>query len=78
MRNRHVNRHAAASRLREAATGYPDIDLNEHGGEVEGFPFTSENLFSHWRALDAFEGEAYERVLAMLKSSHGSLRLAQG
>jgi hypothetical protein len=27
-----------------AAMGYPGIDLNEQGGEVEGFLFSSENL----------------------------------
>ena len=50
-----------------AAMGYPGIDLDERGGEVEGFLFTSKNLSSHWADLDAFEGEAYERVLTVVK-----------
>ena len=55
-----------------AAMGYPGIDLDEHEGEVEGFLFTSENLSSHWEALDAFEGEAYERVLTRVKLQVGT------
>jgi len=55
-----------------AAMGYPGIDLDEHGGEVEGFLFTSENLSNHWAALDEFEGEAYERVLVKVKLKDGS------
>jgi gamma-glutamylcyclotransferase (GGCT)/AIG2-like uncharacterized protein YtfP len=56
-----------------AELGYPGIDLDEHGGEVEGFLFTSENLSGHWAALDEFEGEAYERVLAKVKLKDGSI-----
>ena len=55
-----------------AAMGYPGIVLNEEGGEVEGFLFSSENLSDHWAALDEFEGEAYERVLAKVKLKDGS------
>jgi len=51
--------------------GYPGIDLNEHGGEVDGFLFTSENLSGHWAALDKFEGDAYERVQAKVKLKDG-------
>ena len=46
-----------------AAAGYPGIVLHDHGGEVEGFVFTSESLPDHWASLDRFEGEGYERVL---------------
>ena len=56
-----------------AELGYPGIDLDEHGGEVEGFLFTSENLSGHWAVLDEFEGEAYERVLAKVKLKDGSI-----
>jgi gamma-glutamylcyclotransferase (GGCT)/AIG2-like uncharacterized protein YtfP len=55
-----------------AAVGYPGIDLDEEGGEVEGFLFSSENLPGHWAALDEFEGEAYERVLTEVKLEDGS------
>lgn len=54
-----------------AAMGYPGIDLDEQGGEVEGFLFSSENLSGHWAALDEFEGEAYKRVLAEVRLKDG-------
>ena len=56
-----------------AELGYPGIDLDEQGGEVEGFLFTSENLPDQWSALDEFEGEAYERVLVKVKLKDGSI-----
>ena len=46
-----------------AAAGYPGIVLDEQGGEVEGFVFSSESLSEHWDRLDEFEGAGYERVL---------------
>ena len=55
-----------------AAMGYPGIHLNEHGCEIEGFLFSSENLSLHWAELDEFEGEAYERVIANVKLKDGS------
>jgi gamma-glutamylcyclotransferase (GGCT)/AIG2-like uncharacterized protein YtfP len=56
-----------------AAMGYPGIDLNDQGSEVEGFLFSSENLSDHWATLDDFEGEAYERVLGEVRLKDGSL-----
>ena len=56
-----------------AELGYPGIDLDEHGEEVEGFLFNSENLSGHWAVLDEFEGEAYERVPAKVKLKDGSI-----
>jgi gamma-glutamylcyclotransferase (GGCT)/AIG2-like uncharacterized protein YtfP len=53
--------------------GYPGIELDEQGSEVEGFLFSSENLSKHWKALDEFEGEAYERVLAKVKLKDGRI-----
>ena len=50
-----------------AAMGYPGIDLDVHGDEVQGFLFTSEKLSDHWAMLDAFEGKSYERVLTIVK-----------
>lgn len=55
-----------------AAMGYPGIDLDEHGAEIEGFLFTSEQLSGHWGVLDEFEGEAYRRVIANVKRKDGS------
>ena len=54
-----------------AELGYPGIDLDENGEEIEGFLFASEKLSDHWAALDGFEGEAYERVLAVAKLKDG-------
>ena len=50
-----------------AEMGYPGIDLDEQGDEIQGFLFSSEALSDHWAMLDEFEGEAYERVLTEVK-----------
>lgn len=55
-----------------AAIGYPGIVLNEHGGEVEGFLFSSDVLPEHWMRLDEFEGEGYERVITQAKLDDGT------
>lgn len=55
-----------------AAEGYPAIELDKHGSEVEGFLFVSEHLSNHWKALDEFEGEAYQRVLAKVRLKDGT------
>src|SRR3954468_15421223 len=54
-----------------AAPAYPGLDLDERGGEVEGFLFSSEDLSGHRAALDEFEGEAYEQVPARVKLKDG-------
>ena len=54
-----------------AAVGYPGIILDEHGGDVNGFLFSSEALAKHWADLDEFEGEGYERVLTTVKLKDG-------
>ena len=55
-----------------AAMGYPGIVLDEHGGEVKGFLFSSESLAEHWARLDEFEGEGYERVLTTVTLKDGT------
>ena len=55
-----------------AAIGYPGIVLDEHGSEVPGLLFSSENLPEHWARLDAFEGEGYERVLTSARRKDGT------
>jgi len=50
-----------------AAMGYPGIDLDEHGDEIQGFLLSSEKLSEHWVKLDAFEGESYARVLTVVR-----------
>lgn len=54
-----------------AALGFLGLDLDEAGEPIEGFVFSSAELAKHWARLDAFEGEAYQRILA-------STRLAKG
>ncbi len=56
-----------------AAIGYPGIVLDEHGGQVEGFVFSSDVLAEHWTRLDEFEGEGYERVMTRAKLDDGSI-----
>ncbi len=56
-----------------AAVGYPGIVLDELGGEVHGFIFSSEALASHWARLDAFEGDGYERVITMATLGDGTV-----
>ncbi len=55
-----------------AEIGYLGIDLDENGEEIEGFLFISENLSKHWRILDDFEGEGYERVITQARLGDGS------
>jgi len=54
-----------------AEMGFPGIELNESGKEVEGFVFTSENLREHWISLDEFEGEVYQRVISKVVLESG-------
>jgi len=56
-----------------AEIGYPGIDLDKNGEEIEGFLFISGNLSSHWGVLDDFEGEGYERVLTQAELEDGSM-----
>ena len=46
-----------------AEMGFPGIKLSREGSHVEGWVFSSDELGRHWDRLDAFEGEAYQRVL---------------
>jgi len=55
-----------------AALGYPAIVPGAGEGFVEGQLFSSEVLDAHWRRLDAFEGEAYVRVLAPALRADGT------
>ena len=50
-----------------ADMGYPGINLDKHGDEIQGFLFSSEKLPEFWAWLDEFEGPAYKRVLTEVK-----------
>ena len=56
-----------------AAVGYPGIVLDELGGEVHGFIFSSEELSEHWTRLDDFEGDGYERVVTSSELRDGTV-----
>ena len=56
-----------------AELGYPGIDVDERGGEVEGFLFSSEHLAECWAELDAFEGEGYARVSTPVRLDDGTV-----
>lgn len=45
-----------------ATMGYPGIRLDDKVEKIAGHIFTSHNLEAYWSQLDAFEGEAYQRV----------------
>ena len=55
-----------------ASMGYPGIALSESAGEVEGLLFTSERLEDFWAELDAFEGEAYQRLRGQARLEDGT------
>ena len=55
-----------------AEMGYPGIVLDEAGGDIKGFIFSSENLDEHWDELDEFEGREYRRVLAEVNRNDDS------
>ena len=54
-----------------AELGYPGIVFDDAGDEVQGFVFSSDRLSDLWPKLDAFEGEAYKRVLIDVKLTDG-------
>ncbi|USH05134.1 gamma-glutamylcyclotransferase [Grimontia kaedaensis] len=56
-----------------AEHGYPGITLEETSDNVEGFIFSSEALPSHWKRLDEFEGEGYQRVLTQAACENGKI-----
>ena len=56
-----------------AAVGYPGIVLDEQGGEVHGFIFSSEELSTHWTRLDEFEGDGYKRVVTSAELGDGAV-----
>ena len=54
-----------------AEMGFPGIVL-DGGGRIDGFLFSSENIRDHWGMLDAFEGDAYQRVLTQVQLTTGA------
>jgi gamma-glutamylcyclotransferase (GGCT)/AIG2-like uncharacterized protein YtfP len=56
--------------------GYPGFVLDPHAGLVEVFIFESADLPGHWPHLDAFEGEAYRRVIATAQTPRGLIEVS--
>lgn len=56
-----------------ADMGYPGFVLDQQGKEIHGFLLTSHELSHHWKNLDAFEGEAYERILITVKLENNEI-----
>ncbi len=54
-----------------SAEGYPGLRPDPEGPEVAAQLFTSADLPAHWARLDAFEGEAYERVVVVVETGDG-------
>lgn len=54
-----------------ATQGYPAIIPDPTGQAVQGSVLSSTELSEHWARLDAFEGEAYERVEVQIEFVEG-------
>lgn len=56
-----------------SALGYPGLRPDPAAPEVAVQVFSSDDLPAHWARLDAFEGEAYERVVIEVATADGPL-----
>ncbi len=56
-----------------AEMGFPGIVLNDTEEEIEGYIFTSNELFDKWNELDAFEGEEYARIITQARLSNNQV-----
>jgi gamma-glutamylcyclotransferase (GGCT)/AIG2-like uncharacterized protein YtfP len=54
-----------------AALGYPGLVPGDDGQSIRGSLLSSDRLRDHWARLDAFEGEAYERVRVSVRLEDG-------
>ena len=59
-----------------AEQGCPGIIPSPEGEWVNGHVFVSENLARHWRYLDSFEGEEYQRVKVNVLKHDGDVCVA--
>ena len=59
-----------------ADLGYPAINLDPDGEDVEVFIFESPDLPAHWPRLDAFEGEQYVRVETEAETEQGPVSVS--
>jgi len=56
-----------------ATLGFPGLILDPAGEEVAVHLFESADLPDHWDRLDAFEGDAYRRILVPVRTRDGIL-----
>src|SRR5262245_11854096 len=56
-----------------AAEGYLGIVLDKRGDDVQGLVFSSDELGAHWKRLDEFEGDGYQRVRTTARLQDGRL-----
>ena len=60
-----------------AELGYPGMIADEADELIEGQLLSSETLHQSWQALDAFEGEQYQRITVDVVLGDGSSVAAQ-
>ena len=60
-----------------AELGYPGMVADDAGEPIKGQLLSSETLQQRWQALDAFEGEQYQRITVDAVLSDGSRVAAQ-
>lgn len=53
--------------------GFPGLILGPDGEAIEVHIFQSGDLPEHWERLDAFEGEAYQRVETIAETERGRI-----
>lgn len=51
--------------------GYPGLVLDPNGETIDVFIFQSDDLPDHWKRLDAFEGDGYQRVSVPVQTDEG-------
>ncbi|MEM8981897.1 MAG: gamma-glutamylcyclotransferase family protein [Pseudomonadota bacterium] len=56
-----------------AASGYPGVVVDPAATAIAGHVLTSTDLHQHWRRLDAFEGDGYQRMLAPVQLASGAI-----
>jgi len=56
--------------------GFPGLVLDPAGDTIDVQIFDSPDLPAHWDRLDAFESEAYRRVVTGARTEHGEVAVS--
>ena len=56
--------------------GFRAIRLNKKGDPIKGWLLESDEIDKHWKMLDEFEGEEYQRVLTNVHFNDGTQKQA--